>query len=161
MVKSRYLRTKTLKIQVFNNRIDTNNSVCDNFGDMKSLIVEDDYSSQLLLLGILGQFGQPEIASDGPEALTLFEETLAAGSSFDVVCLDINMPVMNGFKTLEQLRELERNYGVDSGAAARIIMTSALDDEMRDGAQALYDGYLNKPIRKTALEALLHGLGAL
>ena len=63
---------------------------------MKALIVDDDFVSRLLLQKVLMAYGEAHIAVNGKEAVEAFTAALRLGSSYDVICLDIMMPEMDG-----------------------------------------------------------------
>lgn len=115
---------------------------------MKTLIVEDDFSSRLLLQGILQPFGECHIAVNGREAVAAFETALDGKVPYDLVCLDIMMPEMDGQETLRAIRGLEEKAGILVTDGVRIIMTTALDDKknIMTAFRDQCDAYLVKPI---------------
>ena len=124
---------------------------------MKTLIVEDDFTSRLLLQEILLKYGPAHVAVNGVEAMAAYRAALEAGERYDLVCLDIMMPEMDGQQALHEIRRLEESHGILSTHGAKIIMTTALSD-MKNVSKAYYslcDGYLVKPIdRATLLDEL-------
>jgi len=120
---------------------------------MRTLIVEDDFTCRLLLLEILKVYGEVHIATNGTEAVTMVRMALDAGEPYDLICLDIMMPEMDGQEALRLIREQEETRGIRSTQGARIVMMTALDDvhNVIDAFSKLCDGYLTKPIKKTAL----------
>ena len=95
---------------------------------MKTLVVEDDFTSRLLLQEILGVYGPVHIAINGQEAVEAFQRKLDAGESYNLVCMDIMMPGKNGIQALREIRTMEENKGIVSSMGANILMTSALID---------------------------------
>lgn len=128
---------------------------------MKILVVEDDYISRRLLCRYLEPYGECSEAVNGHEAIDSVRYALDAGNQFDLICLDIMMPGMDGQETLAAIRKLEAGQGVPLGKGARIVMTSALEDEsyMLDAFTASADGYLVKPIERRKLLATLKDAG--
>jgi two-component system chemotaxis response regulator CheY len=120
---------------------------------MKTLIVEDDFTSRLLLQEFLGIYGATHIAVNGREAMEAVRLSLESGAPYDLVCLDIRMPEMDGMEVLRQIRRHEELLSVDSAKASRIIMTTAVEDikNVFDAYKNLCDGYLTKPIQKAKL----------
>jgi two-component system, chemotaxis family, chemotaxis protein CheY len=120
---------------------------------MKTLIVEDDFTSRLLLQEILKGYGATHVAVNGREAVEAVRMALAAGKPYDLVCLDIMMPEMDGLEALKKIRELEEASGVISSSGAKIVMTTALDDpkHVMKAFAGLCDAYLSKPIDKAKL----------
>jgi len=94
---------------------------------MKTLIVEDDFTSRLLLQELLKSYGPCHIAVNGKEAV---EATAAAleDEPYDLICLDIMMPEMDGQEALRRIREQEEARDILSSNGAKIVMTTALDD---------------------------------
>lgn len=79
---------------------------------MKILVVEDDFSSQQLLLRYLKNQGETDIAEDGEKAVALFQKAQAAGVPYDLICLDIMLPTLDGQAVLKQVRALEEAANV-------------------------------------------------
>jgi two-component system chemotaxis response regulator CheY len=124
---------------------------------MKTLIVEDDFTSRLLLQEILKSYGPSHIAVNGKEAVEAAHLARKTGAPYDLICLDIMMPEMDGQEALRQIREQEESMGIWSTEGAKIVMTTALSDfgNLRAAYMSLCDAYLEKPIQKAKLlEAL-------
>ena len=128
---------------------------------MKVLIVEDDFSSRVLLQEILKPYGQTHVAVNGREAVEAVRLADAEGSHYDLICLDIMMPEMDGHQTLRAIRAMEESRGVPSTLGAKIIMVTALGDpkSVFDAYEGLCDAYLTKPIEKGALLRQVRSLG--
>ena len=65
-------------------------------GNMRSLIAEDDSTSRTLLHTLLSQVGGCDAARNGREAVEAFVARLHTNSPYDLVCLDIMMPELDG-----------------------------------------------------------------
>ena len=120
---------------------------------MKTLIVEDDFTSSLLLQEILSPFGPVHIAVNGQEAVDAVFAAMGVGEHFNLICLDIMMGGMDGQQAIRKIRALEESKSnfTPNGvkiAMAKIIMTSALDDIQSkiSAFSGLCDDYLVKPI---------------
>jgi two-component system chemotaxis response regulator CheY len=129
---------------------------------VKTLIVEDDFISRRILRELLNSYGDIEIAVDGEEAVTAFRLAHDAKAPYELICMDIMMPKMDGREALRQIRQLEKELEVPPNLEVKIIMTTALDDPKtvfdsfyQDGATA----YLVKPISKQKLIRELRALG--
>ena len=120
---------------------------------MKTLIVEDDFTSRLLLEELLKSYGPFYITVNGKEAVNAFTMAVKAGKPYDLICLDIMMPEMDGLQALKEIRRLELAEGIDVADGVKIIMTTALfDGKKAMGAfRGACDGYLVKPIDKRKL----------
>ena len=67
---------------------------------MKTLIVEDDFTSRLLMQELLKGFGMVNVAVDGQEGVEAVRLALKNGEPYNLVCLDIMMPELDGQQTL-------------------------------------------------------------
>jgi two-component system chemotaxis response regulator CheY len=119
---------------------------------MKILIVDDDFASRLLLQAVLCRYGECHIAVNGREAVEAFRAA-QENVGYDLICLDIMMPDVDGQTALKEIRALEEARGISSSAGAKIIMTTALDDmkTMAGSFHELCDAYVTKPVNTTQL----------
>jgi two-component system, chemotaxis family, chemotaxis protein CheY len=115
---------------------------------MRILIVEDDFTSRLLLQTFLARYGECHVAVNGKEAVEAFRIAQETGEPYDLVCLDIMMPEMDGQEAVKQIRALEEASGTLSTDGAKIIMVTALDDvrNVVSSFKSLCDAYVVKPI---------------
>ena len=131
---------------------------------MKALIVEDDAVSRKLMQSILSPYGDCQTAADGEEALEAFRSAWEKGAPFDLICMDIMMPNMDGHEALERMRAIEKDRGTPSGKEAKVIMTTALSDP-QNVVRALYRegaaSYIVKPIEKDRLLEEVQRMGFL
>ena len=120
---------------------------------MRMIVVEDDFVSRRLLCAFLQPCGSCDVAVDGVEAVKAFEMAFDEGNPYDLACLDIMMPNMNGHEALKKLREIEREKGIEAGFGAKIIMTTALGDSKNVmlAFKAECDSYIVKPVDKAKL----------
>lgn len=126
------------------------------------LLVEDDAASRLLLQTFLSRYGECHVAVNGKEGLEAFHAAMKREEHYDLVCMDIMMPEMDGHEAVRQVRALEEAHGIPSTSGAKIIMTTAVED-LKEVIQCLRDrsdGYLLKPIdlSKLLLEMKSHHL---
>ena len=128
---------------------------------MKSLVVEDDFAARKLMQRWLSQVSDCDIAVNGIEAVDAFNEALKEGVPYDLVCLDIMMPQMDGHQALEAIRQIESEQGIVGLDSVKVIMTTALDDSkhvlgaFREGCE----GYIVKPVKKQKLLTEMEKLG--
>ncbi len=127
---------------------------------MKTLITEDDFTSRRLLQEFLRPYGPAHIAVNGKEAVEAVHTSLEAGEPYDLICLDVMMPEMDGQTALRRIRQMEEKAGVGMDFA-KILMTTALGDKdnILEAFAEQCDGYLVKPIRKDLLLQELLKLG--
>jgi two-component system chemotaxis response regulator CheY len=113
---------------------------------MRSLVAEDDATNRKLLQAVLSRYGQCDIAVDGKEAVSLARCARENHQSYDLVCMDLRMPQMDGQEAIREIRKQEAIAGVTK--AVKIIVTTVHTD-MEDIAGALLgrcNAYLVKPI---------------
>ena len=129
---------------------------------MRFLIVDDDFDSRRLMQRILYTFGYCDVTVDGEEAVEAVRRALKEKEPYDLVCMDIIMPNVDGQQALQEIREVEKEMGVKPEDAIKVIMISGLDDskELHD---AFFLGeaasYIVKPIRKQTLLEEMKNLG--
>jgi two-component system chemotaxis response regulator CheY len=128
---------------------------------VKTLIVEDDFTSRLLMQELLRSYGSSHIAVNGEEAIDAVRSALDSGEPYDLICLDIMMPEMDGHAALREIRTLEASRGITSTHGAKIIMTTAVDDaqNIMRAFYELCDAYIFKPIEKAKLLHELENIG--
>jgi two-component system chemotaxis response regulator CheY len=127
---------------------------------MKILIVEDDFASRKFMMKFLSKYGECDITVDGKEAVEAFLMAVEQGEGYDLVCLDILMPSLDGYQTLKEIKEIEKKRGVKEGKGAKIIMTTALN-EGRNVRRAFDLGcvaYAGKPVNTEKFEGVLRKL---
>jgi len=130
---------------------------------MKILIVEDDKASRISLQKTLTKYGDCDITVDGMETLEAYLLALQEDTPYDLICLDIMIPKVNGIKVLKSIREMERKKRVKKNRLVKVIVITALaetqfvSNALTDG----YDVYVAKPVDKRKLEKAMHKLGLL
>jgi two-component system, chemotaxis family, chemotaxis protein CheY len=129
---------------------------------MKTLIVEDDFLSRSLLSTLLSEFGVCHVAVNGQEALNAVERGLVENDPYDLICLDIMMPVMDGQQALQNIRRMEEQHGIGGLDTAKVIMVTAADDSkniMKAFRQGQCEAYLTKPLDREKLITHIRDLG--
>jgi two-component system, chemotaxis family, chemotaxis protein CheY len=130
---------------------------------MRFLVVDDDLTNRKLLTTILEDTGTCDIAVNGQEAVDYFLTRLDENKSYDVIFLDIKMPVMDGHETLKEIRAIEEKNGVFVGDGVKIVMVTALGDKKNilDAFQEGCEYYLVKPFQQQKIMGLLEEMGFL
>lgn len=128
---------------------------------MRILIAEDDFASRKMMQKYLSQYGETDVTVDGMEAIDAFLMALEEDEPYDLICLDVMMPVMDGYQALKGIREMEQERGISKDAGAKIIMMTALNDE--SNVKMAFDlgctVYAPKPVDFDKLKKLLIKLG--
>lgn len=140
-----------------------NDSSCNRVKDsgLKILIVEDDFVCRKQLQMCLSEFGDCYIAVNGQEAVEAIGSAYNEGYPYDLICLDIRMPEMDGQEALRTIRQIEHDRGIMGLDCVKVIMTTGLDDSeniigaFRTGCEA----YIVKPVEKGKLLKEMEGLG--
>ncbi|MGI4778591.1 MAG: hybrid sensor histidine kinase/response regulator [Janthinobacterium lividum] len=113
------------------------------------LVVEDDDHNWLLLSSWLPDHVRARRAINGRDAIDALIRRRP-----DLVIMDLEMPVMNGFEALQQIREMQS--GANEEASVVVAFTGYDDMETTRRIEAAgFDGKLSKPAVRTALDALL------
>lgn len=117
------------------------------------LVVDDDGASRGLMQILLAEYGQCDYAENGVKAVAAVTAAIDNNTPFDLICLDIMMPEMDGLDALKAIRELEQEKGVAKADAARVLMTTTASQVAKTMRAFHYgcDGYIVKPISKEAL----------
>lgn len=128
---------------------------------MKTLIVEDIFTHRIALQSMLEPFGTVHIAVNGEEAVKAFVLAHQMKEPYDLICLDILMPGVDGQDVLKQIRAAEDAKRIDPGDGVKIIMTTAMKDKknVMTAFKQQADGYLLKPVKRAELLKLLRSLG--
>lgn len=127
---------------------------------MRILIAEDDLVSRKFLNDFLSKYGVCDIVVDGLEALDAFLLSLKDERPYDLICLDIMMPKVDGVKVLKTIRDLETQKGLLPEKRSKIVMTTALAeaDFVQKAFEIGCDAYAAKPIDTLKLLEVLKKL---
>ncbi len=128
---------------------------------MRTLIVEDEFVSRMYLQRLLSKYGHCDIAADGQEAIDAFLLALKNKKPYDLICMDILMPNLDGRESMRRIRQREKELGLRGPKEVKIIMTTTVCDTsnvmgaLQDGATS----YIIKPIEKQKITEELLRLG--
>ncbi|MEO1309838.1 MAG: ATP-binding protein [Pseudomonadota bacterium] len=148
--------TVVLPLRVSNTPQEKGNgaSVCKAVDDarvnLQVLVAEDNPTNTIIMDAFLKRAGVAGVfATNGAEAVRLYKER-----GFDVVLMDIQMPVMDGVEALHAIRDLDR---ADGSRRAHIVAVTAnaMASEVRAYLAHGFDDHLAKPITQAGLEAAL------
>ncbi len=128
---------------------------------MKILLAEDDFASRKFMDKYLSQYGECDATVDGEEAVNAYLMALEDEEPYDLICLDVMMPVMNGYQALEAIRKDEAERGVEKEDRVKIIMATALSGErvVEKAKKLECEAYAGKPIDVEEFDNILRNLG--
>ena len=89
---------------------------------MKILLAEDDFVTRKFMLNFLSKYGECDVAVDGLEAVEALALAFEDGEPYDLVCLDIMMPVMDGYQALKEIRDVEKKMNIPEEKAVKVII---------------------------------------
>lgn len=114
---------------------------------LKILVADDIKVNQRIIKKILEGLGHSVVVvGDGQAALKTFGEL-----SFDIVMLDIDMPVLNGLDTLAEMRKT----GIGSAMPILAFTASSMESEKIKFGEAGMDGHIDKPVNRIALMKIM------
>jgi len=119
-------------------------------GDFRILVAEDNSISTKVIRGMLGKLNvQPDTASNGEEALRAMK-----AQRYDLVLMDCEMPILDGFSATQQLRDWE--LGTNRERTPVVALTAHILTEHKERArEAGMDGHMAKPIELSQLRELI------
>ena len=121
---------------------------------MRTLIVEDHPVTSRLLKKILSPYGECDIVNDGNEAVQAFRMAHGEKKQYDLICMDIMMPNKDGHVALMEVRQVEKEMGIEGSDEVKVIMVSDLSNG-KSVTKAYYEGgatsYIVKPIDREKL----------
>lgn len=128
---------------------------------MRILIVDDDPSSQRVLQKIMTKYGTCEIATNGAQAISLWESALDASDPYKLICLDIQMPEVDGLEFLRVIRGKESAKGIAQATGVKVVMISSSKDEksLLTSFKLGCEGFIAKPVTTIAIQDQMKRLG--
>jgi CheY-like chemotaxis protein len=124
-------------------------TVAKSYGSLRILLAEDSLFNRKLAVALLeGQQHHVTVATNGQEAVQA-----VLSESFDLVLMDVQMPILDGLEATAKIRARERETGTH---VPIIAMTAhALKGDRERCLEAGMDGYVAKPIRARELFAVI------
>ncbi len=128
---------------------------------MKVLIVEDDFASRKFIMKFMEDYAVCDVTVDGMEAVDAYMMAKDDGEPYDLICLDVMMPVMDGYQVLKTIRDMESQEGVADEDRVKIIMMTALNQEQH--VKKAFDMgctvYCAKPLDLDKVKMVMQKLG--
>ena len=120
------------------------------YQDKKILVVEDNEVNQQLIEFMLEVMGiKVFVVSNGLEAFEIVQK-----KNFDLILMDINMPIMNGMEATEKILEYEKEKNLIHTPIVALTANAIKGDKEKFLSYGM-DGYLSKPIDKNELDLIL------
>jgi PAS domain S-box-containing protein len=121
----------------------------------KLLIADDNMTNRLVLSEMLGQTGvMLTMVENGQEAIDAWERALTEAAPFDLLLLDITMPVLDGTRALATIRDRESDLKL-SAVPAVAVTANAMPHQVADYIMGGFDTHLAKPFKR---KELLHAV---
>ncbi len=109
--------------------------------DANILLVEDNFSNQqIIILYIKNEVQKIEVAFNGKEALDKFGK-----AKYDLILMDVQMPIMDGFKATQKIREIEKSSGTHTPIIA--VTANAFPEDKEKCLTVGMDDYISKPFQ--------------
>ena len=124
------------------------------------LVAEDNEINALLMRALLSKLGhRPTIAGNGEAAVESWAAARAAGSPYDLLLMDVQMPVMDGLEAARRIRASETESS-DKHAPILALTANAYPEDREAALAAGMDGFLVKPLDAERLrEAIQSAVG--
>ena len=118
---------------------------------VRVLVVEDNQANQSVAAVMLRMLGcEMELAENGQEGVNKAKEL-----TYDIILMDCQMPVMDGFEAAAEIRAWERKHGVEGLTPIIAVTANALPGDREKCLAAGMSDYLSKPYRMMDLRAML------
>ena len=118
----------------------------------RALVVEDNAVNRILAVSLLENWGMVTAqAEDGQQAVDAVARAAAAGTPFDIVLMDLQMPVMDGHAATRQLRRLYNDVELPIVALTAAALAAEREKSLASGM----NDFLTKPVDPVALQAAL------
>lgn len=128
---------------------------------MRILIVDDEIDIRMVLKKVLRQYGECDEAENGQVAVEKVLASIESGKHYDVMFLDINMPILDGQEALKKIRQLENDREIKFKNQIRIVMLTANSDKgnVFKAFREQCEGYVVKPFEPKDLTVQLEKIG--
>jgi two-component system chemotaxis response regulator CheY len=130
---------------------------------LRLLVAEGDPDSRVVLQDLLSKYGECRIAVNGREAVEAFRSARQEGRGYDLICMDIQLPEMNGQEAVYAIRSIEEHEKLYSSRSVKIFMTADIRNiralSVTASFKALCDARLFKPIYAARLDEHLRSCG--
>ncbi|KAG7556581.1 Signal transduction response regulator receiver domain [Arabidopsis suecica] len=116
---------------------------------LTALVVDDSFVNQTIHQKLLNRLGiENDVVTNGKEAVDVY----CSGRNYDLILMDMDMPIMNGIQATKRLREM----GIESKIAG--VTTRANEGEKQEFMEAGLNDFQEKPLTISKLLSILHKL---
>ncbi len=128
---------------------------------MNVLVVDDNLTIRRVLVGLLGRHAFCDTAVNGRSAVDAVFQQVRGGLGYDLICLDLSLPDLDGLEALHQIRAVESSHAVAGAKRSRVVVITAHDDADTEtrAFDAGCDAFLRKPFDAARVSSLLAELG--
>ncbi len=132
-----------------------------NIPKKRFLVVEDDITIRLILNRFLSPYGLVDTVVDGVEAVEAYSIALCEKRPYDLITLDIGLPIMDGHDVLLKIRQIEQENRIQGDEVVKVIMISASSDksDILSAFNAQCESYIVKPVKRASLLEQLRVFG--
>lgn len=117
------------------------------------LLVEDNELNSEIAVELLNEYGfLVDTAENGAEAVEKVKNSKPG--NYDLVLMDVQMPIMNGYEATRQIRALDDP--ALAGITILAMTANAFDEDRKEALECGMDGFLSKPIDIEELISILH-----
>lgn len=128
---------------------------------MKILLVEDSFFDVRINIEFLSHYGEVDTAKDGKEATDKFVKQIENGQPYQLICMDVMLPVASGFDATEFIRVYEAMNKIPEDKKVKIIVLTSLnmDFQVKEAYLKGADIFFTKPINPFKIERFLKEKG--
>lgn len=121
---------------------------------MKILVVDDEYVALSRMVKLFSRWGDAEGATNSAQALDMTKEALSAGTPYDIISIDIELPDSDGLELMKKLRVAEEEANRESPWYSKKIIISAKSkhDNIQKALALGCDDFMVKPVSLSTLE---------
>lgn len=130
-------------------------------GNMRILIVEDDQICRMSLKDELDLYGQCHAVGNGAAALRAYVDAALGRRPFDIIFMDLQMPVMDGLTAIDSIRKYEAQHPQHVPLPAKVVVVTGVE-ELKDLVNVFRRNgvvdCMKKPLRSTALKDTMNAI---
>lgn len=132
------------------------------FSYLKVLAVDDNNVNRMIIRKMLSKYSiQADIATGGLEALSLIKEKAKSPQQYDLILMDIEMPIKDGYSTSKEIRQFEETSNIPPCCIIAVSAHSMKESRNKAFASGM-NGFLSKPIdQKNLIEVLAMDLSSI